>query len=372
MAKKLTEAQIAMNAAKNAQGKALLASQKAGTYNPPTPTPATPKSTTDWAGIKARVDADTAQRYGTQTPVYTGKVSDGYVPGTLGNQKASSFSSSSSGGSTGGDTPPPTPPPDPPIPGGGNTGLDMSYYEEMLRRQQEAIQQRINAAVDANNAYIPQVNQQSDKALQDAYILREQSRVNAPQALSALGYTGGAAETSLMGIQTGYENTRNQVEQSRAQALKQIRQNEQRIRATGDATLSEAAADYYSRLIAANEQAQRDAQAQANWEAEFGLRQKEYEDAAAQQAWQNAYDERLLGLKLNDNTKYIKVDEDDDKKIISGNYNTVWANVQRALGGSNLGSQRAFDAVINYIQQSLRSGMITEYEAQQMIGRLNL
>jgi hypothetical protein len=193
-----------------------------------------------------------------------------------------------------------TPPPDfdydrdPGAGGGGNTGLDMSYYEEMLRRQQEAIQQRINAAVDANNAYIPQVNQQSDKALQNAYILREQNRVNAPQALSALGYTGGAAETSLMGIQTGYENTRNQVEQSRAQALEQIRQNEQQIRATGDATLSEAAADYYNKLIAANEQAKRDAQAQANWEAEFGLRQKEYEDAAAQQAWQNAYDERVL------------------------------------------------------------------------------
>jgi len=185
-----------------------------------------------------------------------------------------------------------------PVGGGSGSGVTSSdYYQQQLDAQQAAIQQRINAAVEQNNAYIPQVNQRSDQSLQNAYILREQNRVNAPQALSALGYNGGAAESSLMGINTGYENTRNTVEQNRSQSLDEIYQNEQQIRATGDATLSEASADYYNKLVQAQQAAEANQREQMQWEAEYGLKEKEYEDAAAQQAWQNAYDERLLGLK---------------------------------------------------------------------------
>ena len=277
----------------------------------------------------------------------------------------------------------------------GNTGAITAsdYYTKALEEQQRAIQERINAAVEANNAYIPQIQQQARQALQNAYIAREQARVRTPQALNALGYTGGAAESTLLGLDTNYQNARTQIEQERSRALEGIRQNEAQIRATGDATLAEAAAL----------EAERRAQDQANWEAEFALRQKQYEDAAAQQAWKNAYEERLLALKLadagkssgsgsktyggmtvsqiNDLVQSGVMSEDEARALLgfavvaptsSGNYNTVWANVQRALGGSNAGSQRAFDAAINYIQQSLRSGMITENEALQMLGRLNL
>lgn len=263
----------------------------------------------------------------------------------------------------------------------GSTGAITAsdYYTKALEEQQRAIQERINAAIEANNAYIPQIQQQSRQALQNAYIAREQARVRTPQALNALGYTGGAAESTLLGLDTNYQNARTQIEQERSRALEGIRQNEAQIRATGDATLSEAAASYYDKLVAAALEAERQAQDQANWEAEFALRQKEYEDAAAQQAWQNAYEERLLALRYAPETQANYAQATNSNRnaaqttpTSSGNYNTVWSNVQRALGGSNAGSQRAFDAVINYIQQSLRSGMITEYEAQQMLGRLNL
>jgi len=297
-----------------------------------------------------------------------------------------------------------------PTPSGGSRKIGKTgaitasdYYTKALEEQQRAIQERINAAVEANNAYIPQIQQQARQALQNAYIAREQARVRTPQALNALGYTGGAAESTLLGLDTNYQNARTQIEQERSRALEGIRQNEAQIRATGDATLSEAAASYYDKLVAAALEAERRAQDQANWEAEFALRQKEYEDAAAQQAWKNAYEERLLALKLadagkssgsgsktyggmtvsqiNDLVQSGVMSEDEARALLgfavvaptsSRNYNTVWANVQRALGGSNAGSQRAFDAAINYIQQSLRSGMITENEALQMLGRLNL
>jgi hypothetical protein len=186
---------------------------------------------------------------------------------------------------------------DGPVGGGGSRDTRITsndYYQKMLDEQQRAIQQRIDSAVDRNNAYIPQVNQRSDQSLQNAYILREQNKINAPQALSAMGIQGGAAESSLLGINTGYENTRNEVEQNRQNSLNEIYQNEQQIRATGDATLSEASADYYNKLVLAQQQAEAAAQDQMQWQADYDLEAKKYEDAAAQQAWQNTYDERVL------------------------------------------------------------------------------
>jgi len=204
----------------------------------------------------------------------------------------------------------------------GNSGAITAsdYYRKALEEQQKAIQERINQAVAANNAYIPQIQQQSRQALQNAYIAREQARVRTPQALNALGYTGGAAESTLLGLDTNYQNARTQIEQERSRALEGIRQNEAQIRATGDATLSEASASYYNKLVAAVLEAERQAQDQANWEAEFALRQKEYEDAAAQQAWKNAYEERLLALKLADAGKssgstYGGVTEEQIEKV---------------------------------------------------------
>lgn len=275
-----------------------------------------------------------------------------------------------------------------PRPSIGNTGAitGSDYYAKQLAEQQAGIQAGIQARIDqaiaANNAYIPQIDQRSDQALRNAYIAREQSRLNAPQALSAMGIGGGAAESSLLGIQTGYENTRNLVEDERMRALEGLRQNEAQIRATGDSTLADAASQYYNNLAKAAQQAEQNAINQANWEAEFALNERKYNDAAAQQAWQNAYDERLFQMQNQPtNTTYrsnvsnaqtANVDAGRVAPVSSGNYNTVWNNVQRALGGSNAGSQRAFDAAINYIQNSLKGGMITEYEAQQMLNRLNL
>jgi hypothetical protein len=268
---------------------------------------------------------------------------------------------------------------DGPVGGGGSRDTRITsndYYQKMLDEQQRAIQQRIDSAVDRNNAYIPQVNQRSDQSLQNAYILREQNKINAPQALSAMGIQGGAAESSLLGINTGYENTRNEVEQNRSQSLDEIYQNEQQIRATGDATLSEASADYYNKLVQAQQAAEAAQQDQMQWQADYDLEAKKYEDAAAQQAWQNAYDERLLGLKQQSSGGSKSATgggtSPEVDKNISGNYNVVLNNVKRGLGGSNAGSSTSWDAVINYIQNSVKQNMITEYEARQMISQLGL
>lgn len=143
------------------------------------------------------------------------------------------------------------------------------------RQAEEAQRMRTQAALEANNAYIPQVNQQTDKQLQDAYIAKQRARVEAPQALSAMGYTGGATESSLMGLDTNYQNARGQIEQGRNEAIDKIRQNANQIQATGDANLAGVASQYYQNMLASQNQALSAAQNQKNWQSEFDARQQD-------------------------------------------------------------------------------------------------
>lgn len=386
MARTLTEAEKKMNAARNAQGAALLASQKAGTYKPPTPTSA--KTYADNVASQGTTLGRSGSR--ASDPIYTGKVSATYVPGTLGNQKVGSSSggTSSGGGDTGGG-------------GGGGGGTDLGggsldttmqdYYADLLAdllaEQQKAAQLRTQAALAANNAFIPQVNQLADQRLQDSYIAREMARVNMPQQLSAAGISGGAAETTLLGLDTNYQNNRNSIEQDREQALGEIRRNAQQIEATGNADLADLAANYYQNLVNKQMRDQENALTQSRWQTEFDADRADtaYNNKlrlAQYMAELGDYSGlRELGISvnaLNDMNGSTPMTKAAPAKVTattptsSGNYNTVLNNVKRALGGSNAGSQMSWNAAVNYIQNSLKNGIITEYEAQQMLGQLGL
>jgi hypothetical protein len=159
-----------------------------------------------------------------------------------------------------------------------------SYYDDYLKQQQQLIrqqeeaarkaeQERINQAVSANNAYIPQVQEQSDKQLHEAYLSYMKSKKNAPQTLSALGYTGGATESTLMGLDTGYQGVRTDLETARNQSLDQIRQNEQQIRSTGNANLSDLASQYYGQYAQASQNALNMAREQENLERQLSYQQ---------------------------------------------------------------------------------------------------
>lgn len=159
------------------------------------------------------------------------------------------------------------------------------YYSNYLSEQQalqsrakeeaeRAAQLRTQSAIEMNNAYIPQVNKQTDKQLQEAYIAAQQAKVNAPQSLAALGYSGGAAESSLMGLDINYQNNRNELETSRNNSLDSIRQNANEIQATGNVDLANLASQYYSQMAEAQAKAQANAQEQANWQKKFEAEQQ--------------------------------------------------------------------------------------------------
>ena len=125
------------------------------------------------------------------------------------------------------------------------------------------------------DAYIPQVQEQSDKQLQEAYLSYMKSKRNAPQTLAALGYTGGATESTLMGLDTGYQGVRSDLETARNQSLDQIRQNEQQIRSTGNANLSDLASQYYGQYAQAAQNALNMAREQENLERQLSAQQND-------------------------------------------------------------------------------------------------
>lgn len=67
-----------------------------------------------------------------------------------------------------------------------------------------------------------QVNDTTDRALQEAYINKMLSLRDLPQQLSAQGLSGGASETSTAGLYNNYGNARNQLELGRQQEMGQL------------------------------------------------------------------------------------------------------------------------------------------------------
>lgn len=179
-----------------------------------------------------------------------------------------------------------------------------SYYEKMLADAEEANRKALEAAqeaqrlrteqaVNTNNAYIPQVNQQFAKQQQENYIASQLAKMNMPQNLAAMGMTGGASESAMLGLDTNYQNVRNTTDTERNSALDSIRNNEANIRATGDAGLADLATQYYNQYLSNVSNAQQLAQSQANWQAEFDATKQNNAD-------QNAIDMAKLRASYGD------------------------------------------------------------------------
>lgn len=67
-----------------------------------------------------------------------------------------------------------------------------------------------------------QTNQTTNKALGDAYVGKMLNARNINQQLAAMGRSGGAAESTLLGLQNNYQTNRAGLESERAKALAEI------------------------------------------------------------------------------------------------------------------------------------------------------
>lgn len=148
---------------------------------------------------------------------------DGYgnVPKQPTTTQKPTNTSSGSSGSTGGS-----------YSGGSYSQPAQPNYFDMLAQiqaqQQAARDQAYRVAADNQKRELEystgQVNQATDKALQEAYINKMMTLKNLPQTLSAQGLTGGVAESTTAGLYNNYGNARNELEAERVNQLGALQQ----------------------------------------------------------------------------------------------------------------------------------------------------
>ena len=159
-----------------------------------------------------------------------------------------------------------------------------AYYSDQLtsladaqrKAEEQAAKLRTQQAISSVEGYIPQIQQQTAKKCRKPTLPHREQRWRLRKLWPAMGYTGGAAESSLMGLDTDYMNRRQALSEAESVSMDQIRQNIADIQATGNVELANLAANY------ANMQTQREAQAQQmaqqQWEAEMAMRQAEQDE----------------------------------------------------------------------------------------------
>lgn len=135
--------------------------------------------------------------------------------------------------------------------------------EEIEAKQRAAREQAYQTAAQQQKndlAYSTgQVNDATDKALQEAYINKMMTLRNLPQTMAAQGLTGGASESTMAGLYNNYSNARNDLESERVNqigALQQAYNNNmaqlEGQRASGEAASLSELTPYLLNLIANN------------------------------------------------------------------------------------------------------------------------
>ena len=129
-------------------------------------------------------------------------------------------------------------------------------YQQMIDAQQQqyeanqlAAQQRIAETVAGINANKDTVNSEYEKAQKENYVNKVLQENQMGDYLSALGYSGGLAESTLQGINNNYATNRQTATSERDSALRQIEQLAAEAQASGNSDLAELASEYMNNYI---------------------------------------------------------------------------------------------------------------------------
>lgn len=115
-------------------------------------------------------------------------------------------------------------------------------YAQALKNQQAANDAAVEKAVASLEGQKEDTNQSYANLFRQLYIDKMKSKKNIDQRMAAQGVTGGAAESTLLGLNTSYEEALRQGEQERIGTLGDLDQAITDTRLTGDITNAEAAA----------------------------------------------------------------------------------------------------------------------------------
>ena len=241
-----------------------------------------------------------------------------------------------------------------------------SQAEAQRQAEERAAQLRTQQAVSQVEGYIPQIQQQTAKQMQEAYIAAQRAKMQAPQTLSALGYTGGATESSLLGLDTDYMNRRQALAEAEAQSLDQIRQNVADIQASGNVELANLAAQYYEQAMANQREAMAQQTAQSKWEQEMAMRQAEQDENIRRWNLQNVGVGLGAGAIPSTQAVYTPsyTPQATAEPVDATRINTIVRGLEQTLAYG--GTQQD---VINSVRNQYQSGQISLAEAQAILGR---
>lgn len=115
-------------------------------------------------------------------------------------------------------------------------------YAEALAEQQRAKQAAVDKAVGSLNTQKQTTNTAYADMFRQLYLDKMKNQKNIDQRLAAAGQTGGQAESTLLGLQTGYEDALREGGVSKQAALSQLDQAITDAQLTGDISAAEDAA----------------------------------------------------------------------------------------------------------------------------------
>ena len=157
-------------------------------------------------------------------------------------------------------------------------------YAKILAEQQRAQQAAVQQAVNGLEAQKTTTNDTYNQYFRQAYIDKMNAQKNIDQRLAAQGITGGAAESTLLGLNTSYADALRSMEQGRIRDLEGLDRAITDARLTGDIEGANAAANTIREQTASYSDTLRYLLDQAEAQ---NVRQNAYdrEDAASSRAW---------------------------------------------------------------------------------------
>ena len=116
-------------------------------------------------------------------------------------------------------------------------------YAEALKQQQAANQAGVDKAVNALESQKKDTDQNYANLFKQLYLNKMAAKKNIGQQMAAQGVTGGAAESTMLGLDTSYQEALRQGEEGRIAAVGELDQAISDAQLTGDITDAQLAAD---------------------------------------------------------------------------------------------------------------------------------
>lgn len=159
-------------------------------------------------------------------------------------------------------------------------------YDKQAAAEKAAIDAYIQQTVNSLNAQKSDVNQNADEMARQAYISYMLSADKMPQALSAAGYSGGMADSQRLALESGLQNSQNEIALNRDNTLNGIDTAITNARLEGSIQGAQSQADIGRDAISAfqNYMQQKNAYANQDFWAKYG-----YDYDAAQAAANRAF-----------------------------------------------------------------------------------